>query len=112
MLINSDVLDVSSRLKEIDPDYRLHYITERGVFELKNTKGETLLTYPYKTIDVRMVYKARETRIERSEELLREIERNNASVRESAERKILKDAGDAIKEGAEEYYYAERRRKN
>lgn len=112
MLINSDVLDVSSRLREIDPDYRLYYLPERGVFELRNTKGETLLTYPYKTIDVRMVYKARETRVERSEELIKEIERNNQNIRLSAERRLQNMAVDAVKESAEEYYHAKRRRKD
>lgn len=111
MRIEWDVLDVASRLKEIDPGYRLHYLPQEGVFELRNVKGETLLRYPYKTIDVRMVYKAMETRVERSDELFAEIERTNAKVREDAERKLKSDAADAVKESAEEYYYAKRRGK-
>ncbi len=110
MLINSDVLDVADRLKEVDSAYRLHYLPETGKFELKNDKGETLLVYPFKTIDPRMVYKAMETRIERSEELFAEIEKANAKVRETAERELMSATADAIKEGASEYYHAKRRR--
>ncbi len=104
MLIKSDVFDIADRLKEIDPNYTLHYNRRLKRFELRGKGGALTLVFPYKEIDARMVSHARRTRIERSKALIEEMERNNRLLEEKREREAIKDAEDLLKEVAERHY--------
>lgn len=104
MLIRSDVFDIADRLKEIDPNYTLHYNRKLKRFELRGKGGVLTLVFPYKEIDARMVTHARRTRIERSKALIEEMERSNRLLEERREREAVKDAEDLLKEVAERHY--------
>lgn len=112
MLISSDVYDIADRLKEIDPNYTLHYNRKTKKFELWGKRNELLIVFPYSAVDARMVEHARRTRIERSRELIREIEENNRKILESRELETTKNAQDNLKEIAEKYYVERRKRAN
>ena len=108
MLITHDVFDISDRLKEIDPDYTLHYNGSKGKFELRGKDNVLLITYPYEKIDARMIVHARKTRVERSRELLREMEEHNAKLERARKKAQDEFYLESLKETAERYY-AERR---
>ncbi len=99
-----DVLDVARRLKEIDPEYELHYDRRTGKFLLKDSRGSVQLVYRYPSIDVRMLTDARRTRAERIDKILKEIDAAN----ERAERSYLRAEENRIEDGlsdaAERYY--------
>ena len=104
MLISSDVYDIADRLKEIDPGYRLRYNRATKKFELRGRCNELLIVFPYDSIDARMVEHARRTRIERSRELVAEIEAHNRKIFEAREREAANGAEDSLKEIAGRYY--------
>ncbi|MBO5776512.1 MAG: hypothetical protein J6V83_03400 [Clostridia bacterium] len=108
MLIVNDVLDIHMRLKEIDPDYTLHYNVKKGRYELHGRYDQTLLVFPYKTIDVRMVAKARETRIERINEIISEMDAYNEKLEQSRKRDAENYYQDLLKEKAEMHYAGRR----
>ncbi len=110
MLISNDVHDVALRLKEIDPGYELHYESSDRKFRLKNAEGDTLIVFPFRSIDCRMVEHARKTRVERLEEIIKEIDKANAAAEESAIRRKESLASDSLKEAASRYY-ADKNRK-
>lgn len=112
MLITHDLFDISSRLKEIDTNYTLHYNVRSGKFELHGKDDVVLIVFPYDRIDARMITHARRTRVERSQELMREIEENNARI--EAERLKEEDEyyQEKLKERAERYYVARRKGSN
>ncbi len=109
MKITHDVLDVAARLKEIDPEYELHFDAETGRFSLRDSRGGIQLTYPYPTVDVRMVYDAERTRIERMQSILKEIESANERAENSYLRAEDNNIKDGLRDAAERYYSGLRR---
>lgn len=107
MLITHDVFDIADRLKEIDSNYTLHYNRANGKFELRGKGGVLLLTYPYSQIDARMVELARKTRVERSRELIREMEEHNLKLEERRSREENEYALESLKEIAGKHYASE-----
>lgn len=108
MLIINDVLDVAKRLKEIDPEYTLHYDFKKHRFELRGARDQLLLVFPYDTVDVRMIYKARETRIERINDIIREMDTYNEKLTERRAREAENYYQDLLKEKAERHYAKKR----
>ena len=104
MLITSDVFDIADRLKEIDPNYTLHYNRKTKKYELRGKDGVLTLVFPYESIDARMITHARKTRIERSKALIEEMERKNRILEERREREAVEDAKDILKEVARRHY--------
>lgn len=109
MKIIWDALDIAERLKEIDPEYELHYDRNTGKFTLRDSRGNVQLTYRYPTIDVRMIADARRTRIERMTAVLREIESANERAEESYHRAEENNIKDGLQDAAERYYSGLRR---
>lgn len=108
MLIKSDVFDVADRLKEIDPNYTLHYSTSKKKYELRGKNGELLILFPYDAIDNRMIVHARRTRVERCAEIIREMDEINRKEQEKRQKELENDALDRLKEIAEKTYAKER----
>ncbi len=104
MLITHDVFDIADRLKEVDPNYTLHYNRSSGKFELCGTRGEVLLVYPFKSVDARMVTLARETRVERMREFIAEMDRKNAEIERAREKEENERALESLTEIAGKYY--------
>lgn len=81
-VIDDDMLGVARRLKSIDDGYFVFLNYKTGRLEVHNEKNgaNTLcLVLPYDTLDERTVRRVRETRIERADELVAEIERSQRS---------------------------------
>ena len=79
--VSRDLYSVSERLKEIDERY------------------EALqLTVPRGELDARVLARVRETRIERAEKVLDEIERACAAARRAAEKLALERAEEALEQ--------------
>lgn len=81
-VIDDDMLGVVRRLKSIDDGYFVFLNYKTGRLEVHNEKNgaNTLcLVLPYDTLDERTVRRVRETRIERANELVAEIERSQRS---------------------------------
>ena len=109
MLITHDSFDIADRLKEIDPDYTLHYNRRTKKFELKGRRGEVLIVFPHDSIDARMVTHARRTRVERIKEIIREMDEHNERLVASRERAENAYYADAFKETVEKYYVKKRK---
>lgn len=92
--VKNDLFSVADRIKSIDDKYAIYYNGESRKFEVRNAADGSLQTViPFDSLDSRAVDHVRRTRIERMEELLREIERANAeaernAVREAAEKAL------------------------
>lgn len=112
MEIKQDLFDISSRLKEIDDKYSLHYNERSGKYELRGERNELLIVFPYDRIDCRMLIHARRTRVERSRELIEEMERHNEKIIASRERESAEFYQEKLKECAERYYVEKRKSGN
>ncbi|HOO22974.1 MAG TPA: hypothetical protein PKY53_04760 [Clostridia bacterium] len=81
--ITADLFDISSRIKEIDPRYKIFYDTGKNAFKLY--MGDRYeLTFPFPHLDVRALDYAFETRTERLDEILAKIDRHNENVHTEA----------------------------
>lgn len=86
--IESDVYNISKRVKSIDKDYYVVYNTSTGKFEIHNSNqlGSTYcLTLPFNKLDERTLNHINQTKSENIEEILCKIENENR-IRESAEK--------------------------
>lgn len=86
--IESDVYNISKRVKYIDKDYYVVYNTSTGKFEIHNSSqiGSTFcLTLPFKELDERTLEHINETKSENIEKIISKIDHNN-KIRESAEK--------------------------
>ncbi|MEG1612721.1 MAG: hypothetical protein RR357_00970 [Clostridia bacterium] len=77
--IIDDLYDIAWRLKAIDGDYELFFNEKMQRYEVW-ARNHLQAVIPYKQLDVRALDYVRETRIERLEILLSEIEQNNANL--------------------------------
>lgn len=78
-----DVLGIEQRLREIDENYQLFFNTKLKRFEVhtaKNRGNSLAVVCPYPCLDKRLVDYVKRTRIERSRQIFREIEENNAKI--------------------------------
>lgn len=78
IVIKNDVFDIASRLKEIDKDYFVVWDTVKQRFEVHNSKnrGDTFcVSVPHKSLDARTITRVLYTRIERVEQLLDELKK-------------------------------------
>jgi hypothetical protein len=91
VLIQRDVLDVVKRIKEIDRGYSVRYNLTRSRYEVCHIRsaGEPVLVLPYQKLDYRAVEYVRKTRLERLNEIIREITENNEKLERERERRIM-----------------------
>ena len=79
-VVESDCLGVVQRLKEIDMGYFLIFDIDKKKYELHDksqARDSYCLTFPFDEIDERMVDMARKTRVQNSDALFEEMEREN-----------------------------------
>ena len=94
-IIKEDVFDVSSRIKEIDPDYFIvrNYKTEKFELHAKNKRGGSLcLVLPYERLDARTLTYARRTRSQRAKELMAEVQAANKKLNKQRAESVAKKA--------------------
>lgn len=90
--IESDCLNITGRLKQIDKDYFVVRNTDNNTFELHNSsqKGDSFcLTFPFETLDERALDYTRKTSVQNSEALFKEMEKENAQLHNRAVKQVL-----------------------
>jgi len=105
-LIQEDLYDISSRIKEIESGYFIVRNLRSDKFEVHSTMNGGWDTYcftvPYDELDVRTLQYCRETNIAtRGDSIEKELDRNNAKIDETRERDFKRTMNDAGLETAE-----------
>lgn len=82
ILVEDNVFNIPSRLKEIDPGYFVMFNPASQQYELHNEYQDTTycLTFPFDGLDCRAIDYTMETRIERKDIILKQIKRHNEKV--------------------------------
>ncbi len=97
----SNALNIPERLKEMDEGYFVMFNTAVQRFEIWHRgSGEGILecVLPYDALDARALRHVREHRIERQEQLMREVEEHNRLLEEQMKRDWLQKAGERTRE--------------
>ena len=97
----SHAMDIPERIRELDEGYFVMFNVKTQRFEIWHRgSGEGLLecVLPYDALDERAVRHIRQHRIERMEQLIREMEEHNARLEEEARKKWLDEAGERTRE--------------
>ena len=97
----SHAMDIPERLKELDEGYFVMLNRRTQKFEVWHRgdgEGTLECVLPYEALDERAVRHVREHRIERMEQLAREIEEHHARLEEEVKKKWLEDAAARTRE--------------
>lgn len=97
----SHALDIPARLKELDERYFVMLNTDTQKYEIHCAGADEMTlecVLPFGELDERSIRYAREHRMERMEEILREMEAHNRSVEEKARKTWLREAGERTME--------------
>ncbi len=82
------MFDVASRLKSINPNYKVYHNAQTDKFEVHDVSkpyGNTLaFVVPYEELDARTVDFALFTRVENAEKLFRDVEEHNSRIQRNA----------------------------
>ncbi len=92
-VVTNDLYSIADRIKEIDDGYFIYYSYKNRRYEVhnKNQRGRTLsLVLPYKRLDERSVRLVRETRSERMESLIRQMEEENERIDRERMQELVK----------------------
>lgn len=92
--IESDCLDIIKRIKAVDEDYFVVFNLDKKKFELHNKSqgGNTYcLTFPFDTLDERAVTLVLKTRVQNSDALFEEMQRENEKQEKDNIKKIWND---------------------
>lgn len=95
--IESDCLGIVDRIKSIDKDYFVMFDLDSGKFQLHNHsqgKKTYCLTFPFDCLDERAYLHTLKTRVQNSDKIFEEIDRQNALL----EKKHYKQIFNAFKE--------------
>ncbi|TCO79130.1 hypothetical protein [Marinisporobacter balticus] len=98
-LVENHVLGIPERLKQIDKSYFVVWNSKKEKFEVhsEDNVGSTYcFTVPYRELDCRTLEYARETRIERSDIVFVEIEKQDEIIEKAVKRereKLFDDIG-------------------
>lgn len=89
--IKSDCLCIVERLKEIDPTYFVVLNLDSQKFELHShaQKNTYCLTFPFDTLDERALTMTLQTRVQNSDQLFEQMEKENQRQREKNFKEIL-----------------------
>ena len=94
-VVEWDLYDIASRIREIDDGYFIFYSYKRKKYEIHNShqRGSTLaLVLPFDKLDARALDLVRRTSRERASEYLKEIEKENARAYALNAEKTVKNA--------------------
>mgnify|MGYP004642250925 FL=1 len=92
--IESDCLDIIKRIKAVDEDYFVVFNMDKKKFELHNKSqgGNTYcLTFPFNILDERAVTLVLKTRVQNSDALFEEMQRENEKQEKDNIKKIWND---------------------
>lgn len=97
--IESDCLDIISRIKSIDSDYFVMFNPDKNKFELHNrsqVKNTYCLTFPFENLDERAYFHTLKTRVQNSDEIFKKIDEENKKLEEAQIKQVLKDFEEKI----------------
>ena len=92
--IESDCLDIISRIKSIDNDYFVMYNPDKDKFELHShaqAKNTYCLTFPFETLDERAYFHTLKTRVQNCDEIFEKIDEENRKLEQAQIKHVLKD---------------------
>lgn len=92
--IESDCLNIIKRIKAVDEDYFVVFNLDKKKFELHNKSqgGNTYcLTFPFDTLDERAVTLVLKTRVQNSDAIFEEMQRENEKQEKDNIKKIWND---------------------
>lgn len=92
--IESDCLDIVQRIKAIDSSYFVVYNLENNSFELHSHEQRAstyCLTFPFDVLDERSVLYTLKTRVQNSDKLFEEMERQNKELEKTNIKQIFND---------------------
>lgn len=92
--IESDCLDIIKRIKSIDKHYFVVLNLNTQKFELHNTsqgKNSYCLTFPFSELDERAYLHVLKTRVQNSDALFEEMERQNKLLEKKQINSVLND---------------------
>lgn len=89
--IEKDLFSIADRLKEIDGRYRVYRNTLAHRFEVYVERALQFVV-PFQKLDARTLDFARKTRIERRQQILKEIDEHNARIEKEKEKMVLEKA--------------------
>lgn len=104
--IDDDLFGVSRRIKRIDDGYFLLRNKKTGKIEVHNEKnvGGTLsLVSPFETLDIRLVHLLYKTRVEHSDDLIREIDETNERIEKKRNAEVLDNAKERLNVAIDKY---------
>ena len=90
IMIDSDVFDITKRIKDVDKDYYIVFNTKYKKFEVHNSSqnmNSYCLTCPYESLDKRLLDYTLKTRIVNIDKILKEIDENNLKIEKEVESK-------------------------
>lgn len=91
--IKNDLFSIADRIKSIDDKYSICYNGEKKRFEVYGGKdGGLQCVLPYSQLDSRALDYVRETRIERIDDILAKIEKENEKVARDAVKDAVRKA--------------------
>lgn len=93
-VIESDLFNISKRIKSIDKKYFVVFNKAKQKFEVhyKRNKNTYELTIPYETLDARAVEFVRKTRMQNKQKIFEEIEKSNAELEKRNTKRIIENA--------------------
>jgi len=96
ILIKSDVFNISGRLKQLNKNYEVYYNLKNKKFMLYLFENELkpsvyCLTFPFNTLDERMIEYTLKSEIQNRKQLLKEIEESNELLLKQEQKKILNE---------------------
>lgn len=94
IIVNSDALDVISRIKNWNNKYEVLFIPKLKKFVLYLFENELVppiycLTFPYEQIDERMIDYVQKSEVQNRKHVLKEMEESNALLLKKEQKKIL-----------------------
>ena len=92
--IESDCLDIIKRIKAVDEDYFVVFNMDKKKFELHNKSqggNNYCLTFPFNILDERAVTLVLKTRVQNSDALFEEMQRENEKQEKDNIKKIWND---------------------
>ena len=89
--ITNDVMDIASRIKEIDERYEVYYNPKTSKFEV-HTGDVRQAIIPYASLDARAEFYLRRTRRENIDRLTKELDEENRRLSEARDKRVLDNA--------------------
>ncbi len=106
MVVTNDVFDIARRVKEIDKSYRIIFDNRVAKFKLYGDPNNSyILTLPFSRLDARTVEYVRQTRIERIDAIIAEIDASNMALETAAKKEAMNATEEQLYESADKVVY-------